>query len=148
MFGSKISLVILKSFRQPCQSYDYKLFLEKRRWYVTWQQTFVHLRSVQVILFEIDCVIFYTNLHELFCQFISWTNWVYSSRIMSKYGWYKKVYNNLIIINLYEDASIIHFINDLYKKRIHACTWKEKALLFAHVRTQKWHQTQLDENTF
>ena len=27
--------------------------------------------SVQVILFEIDCAIFYTNLHELFCQFIS-----------------------------------------------------------------------------
>ena len=27
--------------------------------------------SVQVILFEIDCTIFYTNLHELFCQFIS-----------------------------------------------------------------------------
>ena len=25
----------------------------------------------QVILFEIDCAIFYTNLHELFCQFIS-----------------------------------------------------------------------------
>ena len=28
-------------------------------------------RIVQVILFEIDCAIFYTNLHELFCQFIS-----------------------------------------------------------------------------
>ena len=27
--------------------------------------------TVQVILFEIDCTIFYTNLHELFCQFIS-----------------------------------------------------------------------------
>ena len=26
---------------------------------------------VQVILFEIYCAIFYTNLHELFCQFIS-----------------------------------------------------------------------------
>ena len=26
---------------------------------------------VQVILFEIDCAIFYTNLHELFSQFIS-----------------------------------------------------------------------------
>ena len=24
--------------------------------------------SVQVILFEIDCAIFYTNIHELFCQ--------------------------------------------------------------------------------
>ena len=26
---------------------------------------------LQVILFEIDCTIFYTNFHELFCQFIS-----------------------------------------------------------------------------
>ena len=25
---------------------------------------------VQVILFEIDCAIFYTNLHELFCQYL------------------------------------------------------------------------------
>ena len=33
---------------------------------------------VQVILFEI----FYTNLHELFCQFISRTNWVSSSKFM------------------------------------------------------------------
>ena len=29
----------------------------------------------QVILYEIDWAIFYTNLHELFCKFISWTNW-------------------------------------------------------------------------
>ena len=28
-------------------------------------------KYVQVILFEIDCSIFYTNLHELFCQSIS-----------------------------------------------------------------------------
>ena len=28
-------------------------------------------KYVQVILFEIDCAIFYTNLHELFGQFIS-----------------------------------------------------------------------------
>ena len=27
--------------------------------------------GVQVILFEIDGAIFYTNLHQLFCQFIS-----------------------------------------------------------------------------
>ena len=31
---------------------------------------------IQVILFEIDCAILYTNLHALFCQFISLTNWV------------------------------------------------------------------------
>ena len=27
--------------------------------------------KVQVILFEIDCAIFYKKLHELFCQFIT-----------------------------------------------------------------------------
>ena len=26
-------------------------------------------RHIQVILFEIDCAIFYENLHELFCQY-------------------------------------------------------------------------------
>ena len=26
---------------------------------------------LQAIIFEIDCAIFYTNLHELFCQFMS-----------------------------------------------------------------------------
>ena len=31
---------------------------------------------LQVILFEIDCAIFYTNLHEMFCQIIILTNWV------------------------------------------------------------------------
>ena len=40
------------------------------------------LRSLQVILFVIDYAIFYTNLHELFCQFISWTNWVNSGKFM------------------------------------------------------------------
>ena len=52
--------------------------------------------------------IFYTNLHELFCQFISWTNWVNSGKFMDN-CWIscqvmadmKKVYDNLIIVNLY-----------------------------------------------
>ena len=59
--------------------------------------------SLQVILFEIDC----TNLYELFCQFISWTNWVNSGKFMDN-CWIscqvmadmKKVYDDLIIINL------------------------------------------------
>ena len=66
------------------------------------------LKSVQVILFEINCTFFYANLHELFCQFISWTKWVNSCKFMDN-CWIscqvradmKKVYNNLIIINLY-----------------------------------------------
>ena len=44
----------------------------------------IELQVVQVILFEIDCAIFYTKLHELFCQFIR----------MEKFR------NDLIIINL------------------------------------------------
>ena len=47
-------------------------------------------------------------LHELFCQFINWTNWVNSGKFMDN-CWItcqvmadmKKVYNDLIIINLY-----------------------------------------------
>ena len=62
---------------------------------------------MQVILFEIYCAIFYTNLHELFCQFISWKNWVYSGRFIDN-CWIscqimdnmKKVYDNRIIINM------------------------------------------------
>ena len=42
----------------------------------------VMMARVQVILFEIDCPIFYTNLHELFFQFISWTNWINSCKFM------------------------------------------------------------------
>ena len=65
-------------------------------------------KHIQVILFEIDCAIFYTNLHEVFCQFISWTNWVNSSKFMDN-CWIscqvmadmKKVYDDLMIINLY-----------------------------------------------
>ena len=39
-------------------------------------------QSLQVIVFEIDCAIFYTNIHELFCQLISWTNWVNFGKFM------------------------------------------------------------------
>ena len=64
--------------------------------------------SLQVILFEIDCAIFYTNLHELFCQFISWTNWANSGKFMDN-CWIscqvmadmKKVYNDVAFMNLY-----------------------------------------------
>ena len=60
---------------------------------------------LQVILFEIN---FYTNLHELFGQFISWTIWVNSGKFMDN-CWIscqamadmKKVHDDLIIINLY-----------------------------------------------
>ena len=41
-----------------------------------------YLAAVQVILSEIDCAIFYTNLHKLFCQFISCKNPVNSGKFM------------------------------------------------------------------
>ena len=59
-------------------SKDFSVICDKsnRKWnYPSW-------KNIQVILFEIECVIFYTNLHELFCQFISWTNWVNSGKFM------------------------------------------------------------------
>ena len=37
---------------------------------------------VQVILFEIECAIFYTNLHELFSQFMRLTVWVNFGKFM------------------------------------------------------------------
>ena len=77
-------------------------------WYA-WKFEKKILPFVQVILFEIDCAIFYANLHESFCQFITWTNWVNSGKFVdnyqaisrSSYGWYGKLYDDLIIINLY-----------------------------------------------
>ena len=69
---------------------------------------FNSLWLIQVILFEINCAIFYANLHELFCQFISWTNWVNAGKFMGN-CWIsfqvmadmKKNFDDLIIVNLY-----------------------------------------------
>ena len=48
---------------------------------------------------------FYSNFHELFCQFISWTNWVNFGNSAEYHVklWliWKKVYDDIIIINLY-----------------------------------------------
>ena len=81
--------------------------------------------TLQVILFEIDCAIFYTNLHELFCQFISWTNWVNPGKFMDN-CWIscqvmddmEKLYKDLIIINLY-----LHFF---WVTKYHSTLWKHQ----------------------
>ena len=60
--------------------------------------------TLQVILFEIDCAIFYTNFHELFCQFISWTKFGNSGKSLDNF-WIscqgmadmEKFYDDLII---------------------------------------------------
>ena len=65
-------------------------------------------KIVQVILFEIDCAIFYTNLHELFLSVHKLNKLVNSGKFMDN-CWIscqvmanmKKVYDDLIIINLY-----------------------------------------------
>ena len=70
----------------------------------------LHFHKVQVILSEIDCTVFYTDLHELFCQFISWTNWVKSGKISCQAVTdMENFHDNLIIINLY----FIHFNNEM-----------------------------------
>ena len=101
------SILIVHEFDLVSKSAFYQLgswtILKQMSWYLL----------IQVILFEIDCAIFYTNLHELFCQFISWTNWVNSGKFMDN-CWIscqvmadmKKVYDDLIIINLYLFFSI------------------------------------------
>ena len=78
-----------------------------------WLKQFV----VHVILFEIDSAFFYTNLHELFCQVISWTNLVNSGKMDNCWiscqvmADMKKVYDNLIIINLYLQKQKQFFCN-------------------------------------
>ena len=64
---------------------------------------------------------FYTNLHELFCHFISWANWINSGKFMDN-CWIsiqvladmKKVYNDLIIINLYDGKSPVLWYHDTF----------------------------------
>ena len=76
--------------------------------------------TIQVILFEIDWPIFYTNLHELFCQCISWTNWVNSGKFMnncwmSSYGWHENSlrrshnYQSVRCMLLYKKVFFNHF---------------------------------------
>ena len=59
-----------KSYNLLTMLVDIKLKRVERA-YISVQSRFDFLWQVQVILFVIDCAIFYTNLHELFCQFIS-----------------------------------------------------------------------------
>ena len=77
-----------------------------------WSSDYLGTFVVQVILFEIDYAIFYTNLPELFCQFISWTNWVNSGKFIDKCSIscqvmadMENLYDDLITINLYVPTS-------------------------------------------
>ena len=108
------NLLFLKACRQanfPVNNLNFHL---RWRWWDRIQAIFLkffyftwNTNDIQVILFEITCAIFYTNLHELFCQFISWTNWVNSGKFIDS-CWIscqvmadmKKVFDDLVIINL------------------------------------------------
>ena len=93
--------------------------------YLSWSLDFCIVRIVQVILFKIDCAIFYTNLQELFFQFISWTNWVNSGKFMGN-SWIscqvmadmEKNCDNFITINLYvyfrEYVCTLYIVNGFY----------------------------------
>ena len=69
---------------------------------------------IQVIFFKIDCPSFYSNLHELFCQFISWTNWVNAGKSCQVMADMKKVYDELIIINLYLQTFVQNHLHELF----------------------------------
>ena len=105
---------------------------------------------IQVIPFEIDCAIFYTNLHELFCQFISWTNWVNYGKFMDN-CWIscqvmadmKKVYDDLIIINLYCCMQyVLHFSHRFTKLQglIMRLIWEFSSVLLPS-RCKTWRHT-------
>ena len=66
---------------------------------IFWALNDSHIKNffVQIILFEIDWAIFYTNLHELFCQFISWTNWVNSGKFMDNYWITRQLMADILI---------------------------------------------------
>ena len=77
------------SFGFSIQNWQILRRLVKSKWYTYWffpsnLKCFLSyaLDPVQVILFEIDWAIFYTNVRELFFQFICWTNWVNSCKFM------------------------------------------------------------------
>ena len=88
--------------------------------------------------------IFYTDLHELYCQLISWTNWVNSGKFMDN-CWIscqvmadmKKKCDYIIIINLHVLFSFlflicfsllyfvykIQFVSDVYKPQLISTRW-------------------------
>ena len=93
-----------------------------------------------------DWAFFYTNLHELFCQFMSWTNWVNSGKFMDN-CWIlcqvmadmEKFYGNLIIINLYSLQNLAFsenlnfdkiFLTYHYSEMIYVCNFPHSWLKY------------------
>ena len=56
-------------------------------------------QQIQVILSEIDYTIFYTNLHELFCQFISWTHLVNFGKLLNIMSYQAMAYLRKAVVN-------------------------------------------------
>ena len=88
-------------------------------------------------------LLFYTNLHKLFCQFISWTNWENSGKFMDN-CWIscqvmadmKKVYDDLIISNLYSFQMQLFKRNNKIKQMCKNVCWL-KLRTFVKTKEQK-----------
>ena len=92
---------------------------QKQQQFPNWHQ------KVQVILFEIDCAVFYPNLR--------WTNCVNSGKLMDNcwipcqvMAYMKKVYDDLIMINLY------------YEKKVNLLSCKYKCLYSTPTVSSYW----------
>ena len=77
-----------------------------------WQKTG---KNYRLFFLRLIAQFFYTNLHELFCQFISWTNWANSGKFIDNCWIFcqvmvdmEKFYDNLRIINLYQRLKTLY----------------------------------------
>ena len=112
LYTSKITLQTILNLYQGFKTFILPCFWKRNfiQEYGTWAGTYRIYNwesSITGRFFEIDCAIFYTNLLGLFCQFISWANWVNSGKFMDN-CWIssqsmadmESFYDDLIVINL------------------------------------------------
>ena len=100
-FSNGILIGIFEEFRSILENYQC----------INWKNT-------KLFFLRSTAHFFYINSHELFCQFISWTNWVNSGKFMDS-CWIscqvmadmKKVFDDLIINNLYRVSSVLRLTN-------------------------------------
>ena len=94
----KLKQLRLKLFQRVCLFSRNKIIIYKKS--TLFQPKYGRIFLLQIILFEIDCAVFYTNLHELFWQFKSQTNWVNSEYHVKLWADMEIFYDDLIIIDL------------------------------------------------
>ena len=82
--------------------------------YLTYANFFISLHCYRLFFFRSTAQFFTQIDMELFCQFITWTNWVNSGKFMDN-CWLscqvmadmENLYNDLIILNLYQVYQLI-----------------------------------------